>query len=202
MIKKKAAQFGSKKTGKPSVTVGGAKYQFTADGGANTFVTGGGLPGQQRELTDKELETKKYYRYEEDELIDNVGDIEAMMKESMSYLEETESMMNGDDLAKIARMIKLSKESMGHHMHGVDTVRDNVGIMNGDALDVMDEMAHVSTDNMKWVTKARKKMVVLNKNHDTELESVKEDASEDPANQTGMSMGMQMGGISMGGGKK
>ena len=52
MIKKKAAAFGGKKTGangKPSVKVGGARYEFTADGGANTFLTGGGLPGQQKE---------------------------------------------------------------------------------------------------------------------------------------------------------
>jgi hypothetical protein len=149
-------------------------------------------------MSDAELAQKKYYRYEEDELIDNVNDIESMMKQSMAYLDDVDGMMNGDDLAKITRMIKLSKESMGHHMNGVDIVRDNVSTMNGDALDVMDEMAHTSTDNMKWVTKARKKMVVLNKNHDATLATVEEDDIEDPKNKAG---GMQMGGISMGGGK-
>ena len=42
MLKQRAAQFTAPKT---INTKGKATYQFSADGGANTFVTGGGLPG-------------------------------------------------------------------------------------------------------------------------------------------------------------
>ena len=43
-------------------------------------------------MSDAELAQKKYYRYEEDELIDNVNDIESMMKQSMAYLDDVDGM--------------------------------------------------------------------------------------------------------------
>lgn len=83
--------------------------------------------------TEKEPE-KKFYRFPEDELEDNIDDIETEMKTMLAYLDDVDVMMgNDDDLKHIKRMIDYSKDTMQEHFKGVDKISDNVTILNGEA---------------------------------------------------------------------
>ena len=81
------------------------KVLFDIDTGENTFITGGGVPGRKKHVEEEDIE-EKVYDCEEDKLLDNVDKMENDMKEMMKYLNEVESMMGGDDLSQIKRMMK------------------------------------------------------------------------------------------------
>ena len=55
---------------------------------------------------------KKYYKYEEDELLDELDEHEKDMNDMMKYLCEIEELMKGKDLKSISSMMDVTKESM------------------------------------------------------------------------------------------
>ena len=135
-------------------------YAFSADGGANTFLTGGGLPNKDKDSDDDELTkapVKKHFKHEEDEMLDKVEGFEREMKEMLDYLNEVSDMMRGDDLSKIAKMVKYSKQSMGEHVKTIDNIRDSVYNMNAEAMESVGEMAEVDPNARDWLSKNRGK---------------------------------------------
>lgn len=55
---------------------------------------------------------KKYYKYPEDELLDEMDQHERDMNEMLKYLTEVEDMIKGQDLKSIQSMMDVTKETM------------------------------------------------------------------------------------------
>jgi len=47
--------------------------------------------------TEKDEVEKKFYRFPEDELEDNIGNLEVEMKDMLAYLDDVDNMMGNDD---------------------------------------------------------------------------------------------------------
>lgn len=72
---------------------------FDIDRDEDTFITGGGLPGKKKKkFKSKQVELKKVYDYEEDELLDDLEKHENDMKEMMKFLTDCEDMIASNDL--------------------------------------------------------------------------------------------------------
>lgn len=144
--------------GRP-VSAANPSYAFTADGGANTFLTGGGLPNKDKDSDEEDqiatVKPPKHFKNEEDEMLDKVEGFEREMKEMLDYLNDVSDMMAGDDLSKISKMIKYSKKSMGEHVKAIDNIRDNVECMNQEAMDNITDMAEVDCVAREWLCKNR-----------------------------------------------
>ena len=55
---------------------------------------------------EKEDKPAKFYRFPEDELEDNIGDIESEMKNMLAYLDDVDGMMGNDDDLKHIKQIR------------------------------------------------------------------------------------------------
>jgi hypothetical protein len=98
--------------------------------------------------TEKDDEEKKFYRFPEDELEDNIDNLEEEMKNMLSYLDDVDGMMgNDDDLKQIKRMIDYSGATMKEHFAGVDKISDNVTILNGEAFGALSDLSNSDRGN-------------------------------------------------------
>lgn len=118
-------------------TKGNGKVIFDIDAEGDTFVTGVGIPGKKKKSKksqiDPEEERDKYYDYPEDELLERVNKTEREMNDMMKYLDAVDSMMSGDDLAQIRRMLKYTSSSVQHHTSAYTGIKQQVESMNKDA---------------------------------------------------------------------
>ena len=109
---------------------------FHGDKDAETFITGTKIEKQPTE-DDHILEEydsiikssqgqrkKKYYKYEEDELLDDLDEHERDMNEMLKYLSEVEDMIKGQDLKSIQQMMDVTKETMSQHFQAYDKFKD------------------------------------------------------------------------------
>jgi hypothetical protein len=55
---------------------------------------------------------KKYYKYPEDELLDDLDQHERDMNDMLKYLAEVEDLIKGQDLKSIQQMMDVTKETM------------------------------------------------------------------------------------------
>lgn len=55
---------------------------------------------------------KKYYKYPEDELLDEMDQHERDMNDMLKYLTEVEDLMKGQDLKAVSEMMEVTKEGM------------------------------------------------------------------------------------------
>ena len=88
---------------------GGDPYR--PGGKDDTFVTGGGLPGQRRPKIEEESDEedkKPEYETLEDELLDKVDGYERDFRDMMTYLVEVENNVSGNDLKYIREMMGYS----------------------------------------------------------------------------------------------
>jgi hypothetical protein len=73
---------------------------------------------------------KKYYKYEEDEPLDELDNHESDMNEMLKYLTECEDLMKGHDLKEIESMMDVTKETMTQHFSAYDKIKDQVLAMD------------------------------------------------------------------------
>lgn len=69
----------------------------------------------------------KHYKYEEDELLDDLEQHEHDMNEMLKYLAEVEDMVKvGHDLKSIEQMMQVTKETMDQHFQACDKFKDSL----------------------------------------------------------------------------
>ena len=134
---------------------------FDIDAGADTFVTGGGLPGQARrrahaQESDSDEDGAKHFTNLEDELEDQVNGVERDMVEMMQFLNECEDMMGGNrDLQQIQAMIDCSEKSLNSHCAAYGKLKGRFDDMNSDSLRAMQDIAHLDRDAAKYLQRSQ-----------------------------------------------
>ena len=69
--------------------------------------------------------------------MDRVNDTESEMNKMMKYLDNVESMMMGDDLAQIRRMLNYTSGAVNHHSKAYSGIKVQIEEMNSEASDAM-----------------------------------------------------------------
>ena len=69
---------------------------------------------------------RKYYKYKEDELLDQVGFYEQEMNDMFRYSTEMEDLMKGTDLKAVEGLIDVTKEGMTQHFDAYDKLKDQL----------------------------------------------------------------------------
>lgn len=77
-------------------------------------------------IPETEDKPKKYYRYKEDELLDEVEQHEKDMNEMLKYLAEVEDLIKGNDLKAVESMIDVTKEGMTQHFEAYDKLKEQI----------------------------------------------------------------------------
>ena len=157
LLKQKAAQFVNNEINQAHTT-GQRVYQFEDEkpNAAKTFVTGGGLPGQKTEKGPP-VKEKRYFRHEEDEMLDECEDIEKDMQDALNYLEEVNDLMHANDITNIRKMIKYSEKSMNEHFKACDNIKEHVAAMNSEAFGAINTISEVDDDAASWVRESQMK---------------------------------------------
>ena len=73
------------------------------------------------------------------------------MKDMMKYLNEVESMMGGNDLEQIKRMMKCTDQSMDQHINHYDLLKKEVDELNKGALSAMKRIGKHNPDAARMV---------------------------------------------------
>ena len=113
----------------------------------DTFVTGGGVPGRQREaaVADSEDDDPNFDNLE-DQLLGQANQYERDFNKMMGRLNDIDNMMSGNDLKYIKEMMDYSQQSLMGHTIGYAKLREKVHEM-GD--DVFNEIEISSTQMSK-----------------------------------------------------
>eukprot|EP00347_Sterkiella_histriomuscorum_P006826 403351287 len=69
---------------------------------------------------------KKYYKYEEDELLDELDQHEKDMNDMLKYLSEVEDLIKGQDLKSIQQMMDVTKDTMTQHFQACDKFKGQI----------------------------------------------------------------------------
>lgn len=106
--------------------------QYKGDGvEAETFLTGTKYAQEDEHIlaeyeTHKRARAKKHYKYEEDELLDDLEEHERDMNEMLKYLSEVEELIKGQDLKTIQNMMDVTKETMTQHFQAYDKFKGQI----------------------------------------------------------------------------
>ena len=73
--------------------------------------------------------------------MDRVNDAESEMNKMMKYLDNVESMMMGDDLAQIRRMLDYTSGAVNHHSKAYSNIKTQVEEMNSEASEAMTNLS-------------------------------------------------------------
>ena len=87
------------------------------------------LKSEEESKEDGEYEgfkPKGYYKYKEDELLDQVDFYEQEMNEMYKYLNEVEELIKGNDLRAIEGMMEVTKDGMSQHFDAYDKLKEQL----------------------------------------------------------------------------
>ncbi|CDW85388.1 UNKNOWN [Stylonychia lemnae] len=169
-------------TSLPSITNGNGS-ESTGDKDAETFITGTKIAQQQVPEEDQHIlreyesqmatRKKKYYKYEEDELLDDLDQHERDMNEMLKYLSEVEELIKGQDLKSIQQMMDVTKETMNQHFQACDKFKGQIQEIDNQAEEAIRILNFYDNEDGGSKSKKDKK--------DMQLERVIEDRSDDEA---------------------
>ena len=126
-----------------------------------TFVTGGGMAGDEfkEEEDARSWKPTKHYKYEEDELLDEVAQHEKDMNEMLKYLSEVEDLVHGgQDLKEIESMMGATKDNLDYHLNAYENLRGSINDINQKAAKAIDKLSFyekTKTATQKLATLAR-----------------------------------------------
>ena len=98
---------------------------------------------------------KKYYKYPEDELLDEMDGHERDMNEMLKYLTEVEDLIKGQDLQSIASMMEVTKETMQQHFTAYDKFKDQIIHINNQADEAIKSLQFYDDDKPSTKKKAQ-----------------------------------------------
>ena len=149
------------------LTGGGSttNIQAITNGGSNngnelvgdTFITGtkiAQVPEEDEHIL-REYEShmaqrkKKYYKYEEDELLDDLDQHERDMNDMLKYLTEVEELIKGQDLKSIQQMMDVTKETMTQHFQACDKFKGQIQEIDNQAEEAIKILNFYDTDSSK-----------------------------------------------------